>query len=708
MRSTRISLFGALLCLFWFCAPSAFAQNADLGVIKTGPSTASSGSNVPITYSLSVANNGPDDASTVALTDPLPSGMTFTSIAQNSGPAFSCATPSVGTNGTITCTLASLPNGSTATFTLVAAITTANPGDFYQNTATIASAIPDPNNENDSSPAGTQIPVPSADLYVIKSGPGSVGPNTDITYTILVGNAGPDAATSASWSDTLPGTLTFVSLVQSTGPAFTCSTGGTISCSIASLPSGTSAQFTLVAHVPAATPSGTSYTNTATISSAIADPNPENNSSDTTATVSSADVAVTKTAPATVTAGQNMNYILTLSNNGPDAATNAQFLDNLPAGVSFVSLVQNTGPAASCTTFSGSASCTIGILSSGASAQFTLTVKVASSVANGTVISNAATASTSSFDSNPSNDSASASTTVQSTSDLSIVKTGPATVVAGSNVSYTLTIANAGPDLAGSPSLSDTLPPGTSFVSLTQTSGPTFTCTTGATVTCTRASGLAAGASATLTLTAAVSGALANGSTVSNTAAVSSSGAPDSNPANNTSTSNATVGAAADLAVTKTASYSGALGSNIVYTLGITNNGPSVASAVQLSDTLPAGTHFVSLTQSSGPVFTCTTPAVGAGGTVNCSIAVLAAGANAVFVLTVDTIGAPAGTTLVNTANATSTTSDPNVANNAASAAVTLANLPLVPAPALSWLGLLLLAALLAAAGSQQRRDCDD
>src|SRR5258708_30828234 len=130
---------------------------------------------------------------------------------------------------------------------------------------------------------------------------------------------------------------------------------------------------------------------------------------------------------------------------------------------------------------------------------------------------------------------------------------------------------------------------------------------------------------------------------------------------------------------------------------GVTNNGSSVANAVQLSDNLPVGTHFVSLIQSSGPAFTCTAPAVGAAGTVNCSIAALAAGANAAFVLTVDTAGAPTGAQVVNTASATSTTNDPNAANNTASATVTLAILPLGPAPALSWLGLVLLAPLFAA-----------
>ena len=49
--------------------------------------------------------------------------------------------------------------------------------------------------------------------------------------------------------------------------------------------------------------------------------------------------------------------------------------------------------------------------------------------------------------------------------NLSIVKTGPATVVAGGNVSYGLVVANAGPSDAASLSVVDTLPAGVTFVS---------------------------------------------------------------------------------------------------------------------------------------------------------------------------------------------------------------------------------------------------
>ncbi|MBP8294747.1 MAG: DUF11 domain-containing protein [Burkholderiales bacterium] len=73
-------------------------------------------------------------------------------------------------------------------------------------------------------------------------------------------------------------------------------------------------------------------------------------------------------------------------------------------------------------------------------------------------------------------------------------------------------------------------------------------------------------------------------------------------------------------------------GTNLAYAITIDNAGPSDADSVSLSDTLPAGTTFVSLAAPVG--WSCTTPAVGAGGNVSCSIATLAPG-TAVFTLTV-------------------------------------------------------------------------
>src|SRR5207247_1949057 len=64
-----------------------------------------------------------------------------------------------------------------------------------------------------------------------------------------------------------------------------------------------------------------------------------------------ADVAVTKTGPATVTAFGSITYTLTATNNGPNSSTSVVLTDTLPAGVSFVSADNGGTPAGNVVTW---------------------------------------------------------------------------------------------------------------------------------------------------------------------------------------------------------------------------------------------------------------------------------------------------------------------------------------------------------------------
>jgi uncharacterized repeat protein (TIGR01451 family) len=113
-------------------------RNADLSITKTGPAFAQSGGT--ITYSISVGNGGPADATGVTVSDPLPAGETLVS-----------ATPSQGTcSGSVTCNLGSIANGGSATITIVANVTAAC-GATLTNTATVSGDQPDPNTANNTS-----------------------------------------------------------------------------------------------------------------------------------------------------------------------------------------------------------------------------------------------------------------------------------------------------------------------------------------------------------------------------------------------------------------------------------------------------------------------------------------------------------------------------------------------------------------------------
>jgi uncharacterized repeat protein (TIGR01451 family) len=133
----------------------------------------------------------------------------------------------------------------------------------------------------------------------------------------------------------------------------------------------------------------------------------------------------------------------------------------------------------------------------------------------------------------------------------------------------------------------------------------------------------------------------------------------------------------ADLAVS-TSAFSGSVssGGQALFSVQVTNLGPSAASAVQVTDAVPANTTFVSFAQLDGPVFTCTNPNEGE---TTCTISSLNRGETAVFVGTYLVGTAANGTVITNTATISSTTADPvnpDVDNNTSSADVDVANTP--------------------------------
>ncbi|HEY3215102.1 MAG TPA: OmpA family protein [Candidatus Eisenbacteria bacterium] len=608
---------------------------ADLAVTKTGPAFVNALS--PIGYALTVTNHGPSSASTIALRDTLPTGVTFVSASDGGTQSGGVVTwPNV----------ASLANGAsfTRTVTVLAPVT-----GTLLNVAAASTATNDPtpaNNNGSAAPSRvTTTIIEQADLAVVKSGPGLVGALGSIDYTLTVTNHGPSSAATVVLRDTLPAGVTFVS----------ASSGGTQASGVVtwpivlSLANGASFTRTVTVTAPA---SGT-VLNIASATAATIDPTPANNNGSaaasrvTTTVTELADLVVTKTGPASVTALGSIGYTLTVTNNGPSSAATVVLRDTLPAGVTFVSASSGGTQAGGIVTWPS-----VLTLANGGSFMRTVTV---TAPATGTLLNiGAATAATADPTPGNNNGSAAASrvtTVVGEVADLAVTKSGPATVNALGSIGYTLTVTNHGPSTAATVVLRDTLPAGVTFVSAS--SGGTQA---GGVVTWPIVLSLANGASLTrtVTVTAPVSGTLLNIAAATSTTA-------DPTPANNDGSAAAsrvttTVIEQADLAVTKTGPATvSALGS-IGYTLTVTNSGPSSATNVVLRDILPAGVTFVSAsnggTQAAGIV---TWPGV----------ANLANGAS--FSRTV-TVIAPATGTLVNVGSATASTADPDAANNDGSA----------------------------------------
>lgn len=117
-------------------------------------------------------------------------------------------------------------------------------------------------------------------------------------------------------------------------------------------------------------------------------------------------------------------------------------------------------------------------------------------------------------------------------------------------------------------------------------------------------------------------------------------------------------------------------GGQAVFTLQVSNAGPSSASSVSLSDDVPANTTFVSFDQLSGPVFTCTSPSAGGTGNTTCTIAALARGEEATFIATYQVGAVSTGTVITNSAAVSSTISDPHPENNSSAAEGTVVGSP--------------------------------
>src|SRR5436309_1119223 len=189
-----------------------------------------------------------------------------------------------------------------------------------------------------------------------------------------------------------------------------------------------------------------------------------------------------------------------------------------------------------------------------------------------------------------------ASSGAECTPDLTLTKSHADPFVRGSAGTYTLTVSNAGGSAtSGTTTVTDTLPAG---LTPTAASGTGWSCGIAAqTVTCTSTDVVASnGSFPAISITVNVGQAAA--ASLTNTASVSGGG--EGNTANDSASDVTNVVSRADIAVAKIAS-SGTItvGSNVDFTITVTNNGPSDATGVQITDQLPAGLTFVSATASA-------------------------------------------------------------------------------------------------------------
>jgi uncharacterized repeat protein (TIGR01451 family) len=302
-------------------------------------------------------------------------------------------------------------------------------------------------------PGGSCNPVPNeSNLGIVKTGPTTPVTRGNVaTYSVTVTNTGPKAATNVVVTDPVPSGLTFNAAASD---ASCVQQGSNVVCNLGNLalnqPKTVAISFNVTNNGD--TCAETQITNTATVTGSPNDPQTANNSSSVQTTLvcqpQPANLSIVKTGPDTVTRGNPIAYTVTVANAGPSTATNVVVTDAVPSGLTF-----NAGASSNlCQLQGGSVICNAGSLINGESRDLQLvfnTQNVAGCVP--TNVENTATVRSDQADPTTSNNQSVKTVNVQCPqlpADVSVAKTGPASVTRGNRLTYVVSVLNNGPGAA--------------------------------------------------------------------------------------------------------------------------------------------------------------------------------------------------------------------------------------------------------------------
>ena len=379
----------------------------------------------------------------------------------------------------------------------------------------------------------------------------------------------------------------------------------------------------------------------------------------------SADLRLTKSA-SNLTPGNTVSFTITVTNDGPDRATDVRVLDLLPAGLTFVSSAPSQGSYSTVAVGAIPAGTwRVGTLNSGAVATLTLNATVTGT----TPITNTAQISyVDQFDpdSIPNNSSAieddQASVTITPSPDLRTVKTATSSFAVGTIATYSITVNNTLGSVttgANAYTVTDPMPAGLTLVSAAGT-GWNCAASTPAFMSCTSTATMAASAGNANAITLTVLPSAPASPSVTNTATVAGGGEPAANNGNNSSSIVTTVCAVScpDLRVNKTSAASFTVGTAGSYTLSVTNIGGLTTglNSYTISDTLPAGLTLTTAAGGAGWTIGAGWACTGAAGgnVVSCSRSTaIGPGATSTTVVFPLTVAANAAPSVTNTASVT-------------------------------------------------------
>jgi len=508
------------------------------------------------------------------------------------------------------------------------------------------------------------------DMGIAKSdNPDPVIAGEQLIYDITVTNVGPNAVTNVMVTDVLPSAVTYL---VSTG---SCVEGpvGTLTCTQAAMDPGASWSFQIVVKVKedAALPIGTSVLeNTASVTADGTDPNPADNSATTYTIVNEkADLRLYKECKPDqpLLAGQTATCSIVVENLGPSTARNVTVIDVHQSNGTFT-IGTVTTTAGTCTKSGGTVTCNLGNVAP--TARITITVPITADMPQD--VNDRATVYSDTPDPNPENNYYEDGVTFMASADLALTKTAtPSPVIAGTTLTYDFSVTNNGPSTAVNVVIADVMPAGVTILSLTAPGG---TCNAGipgnadVPTACTFDT-MVMGAVKTMQVVVKVDPSFL-GTLGNNARTYSETYDPDND--NNLATTFTTVNGMADLSVQKTDYPDPVLaGTVLTFDVKVTNNGPSTAVDVALTDVLPDWVAFQGYEVSNGAGTCSLLP----GSTTDLSgdLNDLLPGqfVRVVFTVLVNP-STPDGTHLTNAATVSAATPDPNTANNTATTDTTV------------------------------------